>query len=191
MSTYILIHNPSRPNVPGVQENPAQEIADNIRAGNFATTIFGGWSIGTNKLKMKPGSCLLFYRSEVEPRGFFAVGRVLPAEDFDCRQLRQKALQHWYPDRLAADYELGGAIEPGLAAYEGPSWHGEGDKTVHINAKWDVVADPEKRLVLVQRDTNDIGVVRASGFHIPEDKADIADDICAKCMTATNALHAR
>ena len=195
MSTYILIHNPNVPNVPGIQENPIQEIADSMREEKSATrklvtTKFGGWSIGTNELNIKPGERLLFYRSAVEPTGFFAVGRVLPAEDSDCRNLREKALRCWYRGRPDADYELDDAITLGFAAYKGPNWQrGKGNKTIHINAEWNVVADPEKHpTILVRCNTSALGVARASGFCIPDDKATIADDICAKCMNAPNAL---
>ena len=189
MSTYIVIHNPNVPNVPDVLEKPAQEIAENIRAGKRATTAFGGWSIGTNQRNIKPGDRLLFYRSEVAPKGFFAVGRALCADNRECRELREAQLRKWYPKSVV---ELGDAIGPGLAAYKATGWDTGKDETFHINAEWDVVADPNKhkRLILDPCESGEFGVVRASGFRVPDDKLALADAVCERCRNSANALHA-
>ena len=187
MSTYILIHNSRRSESvrPEAREVPDQEIAENIRAGRRATTDFGGWSIRVNKLQIRPGDRLLFYRSG---EGFFAVGKALPAADLESRKLRKKMLGKLFPNNPDTD-KLGEAINPGLAAYEATDWEkGEG-KTVHINAEWDAVADL-KTGVLVPFNINDFGnAPKSSGFRIPDESE--ANDICAKCMNAPNALHAK
>ena len=187
MHTYILIRSPSRPKERGIHENesPAQEIADNIRNGNRALTAWGGWSIGTNWNQIQPGDRLLFYRSE-SPTGFFAVGRALSADDSECRKLRGDGLRERFPNVSGVD-KLSGPVKSGAAAFTAAEWEtGEGEVR-YINAEWTVVAS-EAEEVLVPYDTQDLGVVRGSGFRIPDDKK--ADAICAECENAANALRA-
>ena len=147
MPTYILIHNPNRPNQSGIRENPAREIANNICDGKRALTKFGGWSIEVNQGKIQPEDRLLFYRSGNGLPGFFAVGRALSSNDCKCCELRKAELRKWYPDNPAAD-KLVDMIS-GLAAYKALGWDEGKGMTTHINAEWEVVVDPKKVKVKV------------------------------------------
>ena len=174
MATYAVIHNPYRRNAAQVPESPAWEIATNIRSGKRPTTAFGGWSITKSEEKIKPGDCLLFYRSGCSAGpagGYFAIGRALPASDTECRKLREEWLQKWY----GKPGKLGEAIAPGLAAYPARNWFkGKEEKTTHVNAEWDVVADPTRGWVFSKRIAT---ARRPSGTLIPEG---IAEEIYAE-----------
>ena len=180
MATYILIHNPHRKNRRGIPECPAWEIAGNIADGKRATTAFGGWNVDMNETEIKPDDRLLFYRSKSGPAsGFFAVGRVLPATDAECRELRKAGLRKWYPDEPSAD-KLGEQI--GEAAYEALSWDQGKGITIHINAEWDVVVDPKQGWVLSSRKIDKVGLPKEKpqcGIRIPDNSA---DEIRAECL---------
>ena len=185
MATYIVIHKPNRKNAADRPENPAQEIVDNIRAGKRATTNFGGWDITVRGMgKIKPGDRLLFYRSEEKPTGFFAVGRVLRADDCECCKLREAGLRAWYPGKPESTYKLGNVIAPESAVYEALKWDkGEG-VSFHINAEWEVVGDPQKEQILAPRNINQIGIgqgPKGNGHFIPDN---IAGDICKECRNS-------
>ena len=168
MSAYILTHSPTlKPDYLETPENPAQEIVDNIRKERVLTA-FGGWSITVSAMEIKPGNLLFFYRTK-QGRGIFAVGRALSPTDSECCELR------------AAKYRKEGKSDnfvplgDGLAAYRAADWKKkkdeEGKETFHINAKWEIVADPGKELdlaVLVSHNFKEIAI-RNIGIH------DIAD----------------
>ena len=182
MKTYILIHNPYRPNAAKVPESPAWEIAANIWDNKRPTTAFGGWSITVNEGNIKPDDRLLFYRSGCSggpAGGYFAVGRVLPASNAECRKLRESGLLKWYEK----PGELSEAIGPGLAAYTALNWYkGKKEKTIHVNAEWHAVANPKEKWVLSPL----VGPVpRQSGVSCSEEVADI---IWAECMKSPIAL---
>ena len=184
MPTYMLRQQPSRPKTQ-VDENPIQEIADNIRNGNRAITAWGGWSIGTCWKKIHPGDRLLFYRTE-EPTGFFAVGRALPADDSECCKLREEGLRKRFPNIPGID-KLGKLDDSGLAAFTAANWEtGEGEMH-YIHAEWDVVANPNMVGHVLVR--HRLKGRKASGYPFPDESE--ADAICAKCMNAPNALHAK
>ena len=184
MKTYILIHNPYRCNAARVPESPAWEIAANIWDKERPTTAFGGWSITANEENIKPDDRLLFYRSGCArgpAGGYFAIGRVLPASDVECRKLRESGLQKWY----GKPGELGEAIRPGLAAYTALNWHkGKEEQTIHLNAEWHVVANPKEGWVLAPR-TSPAPSEPKSGVSISEE---IADKIWAECLKSPIAL---
>ena len=182
MATYIIIHNPSRGNTAERQENPAQEIVDNIRAGKRATTAFGGWDVTMKMDSIEPGDRLLFYRSYEKPTGFFAVGRVLRADDCECRKLRVKMLREWYPGKPESAYWLSDAIGP--AAYEALRWDtGEGTSH-HINAEWEVVGDPKKGQVLFPCDINKVLGVKGPKRNGQPISDECADAICKECRNS-------
>ena len=188
MPAYILIHNPRRPNEPGIRENPDREIAHNICDGKRALTAFGGWSVEANQRNIKPQDRLLFYRSGAGSTGFFAVGRTLPSDDCECCDLRKAGLRKWHPDNPAADNLVG--LIPGLAAYKALGWDKGKEMTTHINAEWEIVVDPKKGpgRVLYPCNINNIGIGRGrkpSGCRLPDE---IADKIVAKCAASRNRL---
>ena len=187
MPTYILIHRPPRkPYGSNVPQYPAREIVENIRMGMRAISKYGGWSIGKGSEEnmkeiaaIEPGSRLLFYRSCVEPRGFFAVGRVLPADDPECRQRRMNMLRERHKGNPNA-VNLGPTIGP--AAYLAVDWERGKGKTIHVNTEWDIVTDPEDGMVLFPRliDKIDLGGQKPrSGIRIPDDK--VAEAVCEEC----------
>ena len=184
MATYAVIHNPYRRNAAQVPESPAWEIAANIRSGKRPMTAFGGWSITVNKGKIKPDDRLLFYRSGCPAGpagGYFAIGRVLPASDAECRKMREEWLAKWYGE----PGDLDEAIDSNFAAYPARNWFkGKEERTIHINAEWDVVADPTRGWVLSKR----IGPApRRSGTLI---RKSIADRIYAECKKSAIAIPA-
>ena len=188
MATYIVIHRPSRPNCAVRRENPAEEIVKRIRAGKLATTNFGGWDINRHKREIQENDRLLFYRSGEKPTGFFAVGRVLPADHCECRKLREEGIRDWY-DKPA---DLSGPILPGSPVYSGLRWDTgkEGQRSSHINAVWEVVGDPDKGQILVECNINKLlgrDGPKRNGEWIPDKDADA---ICAKCEKSPNALRA-
>ena len=159
MSTYILTHNPSRkPEALKHPQNPAKEIVDSIRAGKRAMTNLGGWNVTRSATKIEPKNRLFFYRT-MKGSGIFAVGRALYADDRECREMRVKTLQGWYPDADIAVDKLRPPI-PGLAAYTAPNWEKKrGRRTTHINAEWDIVVAPgegRELAVLVECDFWDL-----------------------------------
>ena len=184
MKTYILIHNPYRRNAARIPESPAWEIAANIWDKKRPTTAFGGWSITVNEENIKPDDRLLFYRSGCArgpAGGYFAIGRVLPASDVECRKLRESGLQKWYEK----PGELSEAIGPGLAAYTALNWHkGKEEKTIHVNAEWHAVANPKEGWVL-SPSTRSAPSEPKSGVSISEE---IADRIWAECLKSSIAL---
>ena len=189
MATYLLIQNVeiskdrAKTLPQGVApDDPAKEIAKNIRDGNLATTEFGGWNIPEHlKDCFKPGDRLLFYRSGEEPCGYFATGRVLCAADAGCRELRKKGLLRWFETPEAGD--LGEEVEPGLAAYRALDWKTGKGKIYYINAQWDVVVDPQQGRVLVEEREKP----GSHGCLIDEEEA---RRIREKCARAENALFA-
>ena len=184
MPTYIIRQKPSRPNTQE-DERPAQEIAANIRAGNRATTAWGGWSIGTCWKKIRPGDRLLFYRSDVG--GFFAVGHALRADDQGCRKLREDGLRKRFPNKPEVNRVKLVGVEQ-LAAFRAVSWETgewrEKKNDYYINAEWGVVVDPCEGKVIVPYQFPPGH--KASGHAFPDKEA---DDICAKCARSGNALH--